>query len=121
MRDTPDNITADDQRTYMAPEITCLDDIRKKGFTDDFKLSGLLLICLDNGKSYSPEQISVVNFYRFEGLSDPDDMSIIFVIETEDGRKGTLIDAYGFYADREIGNFMRQVENFRKQTVRDWH
>jgi hypothetical protein len=121
MNDTLDDITADDRLTYMAPEITCLDDIIKKGFTDNFKLSGSSLICLDNGKNYSPEQISVVNFYRFEGASDPDDMSIIFVIETEDGRKGTLVDAYGFYADREIGNFMRKVENFRKQTIRDWH
>jgi hypothetical protein len=114
------SMAANDRITYMAPEISCLADIHKKGFTDEFKPSGFLLRCLDNGKTYSPSQISVVNFYRFEGVSDPDDMSIIYVIQTDDGRKGTLIDAYGFYADEEIGNFMIKVEDFHKQTSRGW-
>jgi hypothetical protein len=38
-------------------------------------------------------------FYRFEGDSNPDDNAIIFAISSKDGWKGTLLDAYGVYAD----------------------
>jgi len=45
-------------------------------------------------KNYRPEEICIINFYRFEGQSDPADNAILYVIETNDGSKGTIIDAY---------------------------
>jgi hypothetical protein len=59
--------------------------------------------------------VKAVNFYRFEGISNPDDMSILYAIETSDGRRGTLVDAYGFYSDDETGEFINQVEINKKQ------
>lgn len=109
-----------DRLTYMTPEIKCLKNLQEKGFTDHFKLAGSSLVCLDNGLAYQPHEVSVVNFYRFEGFSDPDDMSIIYAIQTSDGRKGTLVDAYGIYADDRIGVFMNMIGNFQKQTSRGW-
>ena len=41
-------------------------------------------------------------------------MSILYAIETSDGRKGTLVDAYGMYSDDETGEFMNQVEVSKK-------
>jgi hypothetical protein len=41
-------------------------------------------------------------------------MAILYAIETTDGRKGTLIDAYGYYADEEISAFMQNVEIHKK-------
>ena len=42
-------------------------------------------------------------------------MSILYAIETSDGRKGTLVDAYGLYSDDETGEFLNQIE-INKQT-----
>jgi hypothetical protein len=64
--------------------------------------------------SYLPEEIQVVNFYRFEGESDPDDNAILYIIETVDGTKGTLVDSYGTYNDSRISNFMKNVETIKK-------
>lgn len=111
---------ANDRTTVMAPEIRCLEKIQEKGYTDQFQPDGPVIHCLNNDRSYGPGDVSVINFYRFEGVSDPDDMSIIYVIETGDGRKGTLIDAYGIYADKGVAEFMNHVENFNKQTDRGW-
>jgi hypothetical protein len=41
----------------------------------------------------------VDEFYRFEGMTNPDDSSILFAISSSDGLKGTLGDAYGVYAE----------------------
>jgi len=57
-----------------------------------------------------------VNFYRFEGSSDPADNSILFAIETSDGKHGTLVDAFGPYADTKVTSFIQQVEEINKKT-----
>jgi hypothetical protein len=113
-------MTGEDTLNYMTPEITCLKNLRGKGFTDQFGIAGSSIVCIDNGVSYKPHEVSVVSFYRFEGFSDPDDMAIIYAIQTSDGRKGTLVDAYGVYADNEIGHFMNMIESFQKQTLSGW-
>lgn len=107
---------ANDKLTYMSDITTCLKKVEEKGFTGQFKAKGSYIECVDNnGEMYYPEDIAVVNYYRFEGPSNPDDMAILYAIETCDGRKGTLIDAYGRYACEEVGDFMLEVENIQKK------
>jgi hypothetical protein len=88
------------------------------GYVDDFKISEKGLKSLKTEKVYQPEEVNVVNFFRFEGQSDPNDNTICYVIETTDGLKGTLVDAYGPYADRKLSEFMQQVESFQKKTAK---
>lgn len=111
---------ANDKLTYMTPEMKCLEKVQERGYTEQFQFTPAGLYNINNEKTYQPDEIAVVNFYRFEGISDPDDMSIIYAIETSDGHKGTLVDAYGVYAMEEIGEFMNRVENFEKKTVKEW-
>ena len=88
-----------------------------KGYDDDFKITDNGLKSLRTDKVYQPDQINIINFFRFEGQSDPNDNIIMYVIETSDGLKGTLIDAYGPYADRKLAEFMNQVESIQKKTT----
>jgi hypothetical protein len=110
---------ANDRVTYMTDLEKCLNKLENKGYMDQYKMENGRLHCVESGREFQPDEVKAVNFYRFEGPSNPDDMSILFAIETVDGRKGTLIDAYGFYADEEIGEFMRHVEIHKK--VKDVH
>jgi hypothetical protein len=89
------------------------------GYTDDFKALDEGLKSLKTEKVYQPAEVTIVDFYRFEGPSDPDDMSIMYVIETNDGVKGTLVDAYGTYASTEVSLFILEVENINKKVVKD--
>lgn len=91
----------------------------KNGYTESFKVTrNGLTPDKEPETSYAPEQVQVVNFYRFEGESDPADNSIMYQIETQDGRKGVLVDAYGTYADEKVNKFMQQVEDIQKKTVK---
>lgn len=106
---------ANDRPTFMSELDRCVNKLGEKGYTDQFKVEGKKLHSLtDNKKSYKPDDVKAVNFYRFEGLSDPDDMSILYAIETDDGHKGTLVDAYGLYSDEETSEFMQQVDVNKK-------
>lgn len=104
---------------YMKSLANCLNQMIKEGYTEDFKITEQGLQSLNKTINYSPDQIQVVNFYRFEGESDPDDNAILYIIETNDGAKGTLVDAYGVYTDLRISSFMKDVENIQKKTVKN--
>ena len=95
----------------------CLNKVIKEGYTEDFKVSDNALTSLSDNTKYDPEQVHVVNFFRFEGNSDPADNSILYVIETSDGKKGTLVDAYGPYAEEKVNKFMKQVEDVQKKVA----
>jgi hypothetical protein len=86
------------------------------GYTEDFKVTELGLTGMKNENNYGPEQVHVLNFFRFEGPSDPADNSIVYAIETSDGTQGILIDAYGPYADPQVSKFMKRVEDITKKT-----
>jgi len=90
-------------------------DAVAKGFTENFKVEAKGLTTAESDKFYSPNQLKISNFYRFEGWSSPEDNCILYLIETEDGKKGTLIDAYGAYADAKLSGFIRDVEDIQKK------
>ena len=98
---------------------SCLNKLVLDGYEEDFKAAEAGLLSLQKEKIYHPEEVHVVNFFRFEGASDPADNSILYVIETDDGTKGTLVDAYGPYADTQVHKFMQQVEGVNKKTEKD--
>ena len=84
-------------------------ELDRRGFVEHFVLKNGRLLGLDSGKKFGPDEISVAEVYRFEGVSDPDDMSVLYALETRSGLHGTLADAFGVYADPGVGAFMKQV------------
>lgn len=87
----------------------------KQGFKTQFQATEEGLKSLETGKIYQPDQVIILNFYRFEGESDPSDNSILYAIETVTGEKGTLSDAYGVYADSHVSRFVAEVEEIMKK------
>jgi len=104
-----------DKTTYMTDLEKCMNRLEQKGYTDQFRVEKKRLKSVNNDKkSYKPEDVKAVNFFRFEGITDPDDMSILYAIETCDGTKGTLVDAYGLYSDDDTAAFMQDVDINKK-------
>jgi len=101
----------DDMKTLAS----VLNKIVKDGYQENFKVTDQGLQSLETEKMYRPDEVHIVNFFRFEGASDPSDSAILYVIETTDGAKGSLTDAYGMYADPEIDKFIKDVENITKK------
>lgn len=93
----------------------CAQKAIEDGFKENFNATAKGLQSIETEKLYRPEQVHVVNFFRFEGITDPADMSVLYVIETDDGAKGTLVDAYGTYADPDVAKVMTAVEDIAKK------
>ena len=106
------NATTEDMRTMAS----CVNKLVLDGYVESFQVTDKGLFSPDKNKYYKPEEVRIINFFRFEGASDPADNSILYAVETTDGAKGTLTDAYGPYADQQIDRFVNQVEDMVKKT-----
>ena len=76
-----------------------INDLKARGYTEDFNLKSTHLECTSMNLQLHPDAFTIDEFYRFEGMSNPDDNSIVFAISSKDGVKGVLVDAYGMYAE----------------------
>jgi hypothetical protein len=86
--------------THEMPAIYTLE---RAGYTADFRAEGGDTLRVSGTTCrYAAKDVRIRDYYRFEGVSDPDDMSVIYAVETVDGTRGMLIDAYGTYADPAI-------------------
>ena len=100
---------------FMNPLSDRVNKAMKDGYTANMKVTKQGLYVESKDKTYNPTEVKIIDFYRFEGQSDPADSAIMYVVETIDGAKGTLIDAYGAYADEHINRFMTEVEEINKK------
>lgn len=96
------------ERTPMSLKIECLNS---QGFDKEFTICKSGLKCLDTGEIFQPEDVRILEHQRFEGTSDPDYMAILYIIETKTGLKGTVVNAFGVYADTDLFDFMKKVED----------
>ena len=92
---------------------TVLEKLRVKKMDNEFRWTEEGFTA-GKGKSYQPEDLTIIKTFRFEGDSNPSDSSILYVIEATDGLIGYSLDAYGMYSnhDDEEGydNFIRQIK-----------
>lgn len=75
-----------------------VNDLIKRGYTTDFLLQEEkeCLLCKHNSLELSPEEFTIDEVYRFEGMSDPADESIVFAISSEKHNvMGLVINSFG--------------------------
>ena len=77
-----------------------LTDLKLRGFSLDFNLAFDQLKCTEKDICLDPHEFEIVEFYRFEGDSNPSDEDIVYAIESRNGGiKGVVTSAFGLYAD----------------------
>ena len=86
--------------------IACME---REGFTEHFVVKGSALRSVETGHTFAPADVDIRGFARYEGVSNPSDMSIVYAIQSRDGARGTLVDAFGTYADPDVAAFMDSV------------
>ncbi|MDO9001796.1 MAG: phosphoribosylpyrophosphate synthetase [Bacteroidota bacterium] len=83
-----------------------LNQLKKKGYEND-----MLELIKQTG---NPKKFKIVEVYRFEGMSNPSDNSILYAIKSSSGEKGIVIDSYGANADSIKTELLSKIEFERK-------
>jgi hypothetical protein len=68
-----------------------VDELTRRGYKEHFRVADGRLHALGTEQRFEPEDVVIRGYYRFEGVSDPDDMAIVYAIETKSGVRGILV------------------------------
>jgi hypothetical protein len=86
-----------------------LNALRERGYTRNLEPTDDSIQDVDSGVRLTPEDLVIVEHHRFEGASDPDDMSVVYAIEGPRGVRGVIVDAYGAYADPSVAGLLKRI------------
>ena len=98
------------EKQYAKHEKDYIRVYEKQGYSSHFHMESDKLVS-NNNNEYNPIDVHIVAEHRYEGMSNPSDMSILYVIETNKGEKGTFLLAYGPNADTEAAEFFKNIPN----------
>jgi hypothetical protein len=84
-------------------------DLRRRGYSADFEPHDGALVATGGDRRFRPEELTIVEHHRFEGASDPEDMSVVYAIESDDGVRGIVVDAFGAYADPALAVLLEKM------------
>lgn len=81
----------------MDTERETIDALRAEGYTHEFFIVDDGVRCPEcKSVVLAPEAVRIDEVHRFEGASDPDDMSIVFAVSDGPcGLKGVLVSSFG--------------------------
>lgn len=80
--------------------VEALNGLKERGYTLDFNLANGVLHNTEENLVLQPEDFSIAEVHRFEGMSDPGDNSIVYgIVSDKYNVKGVFVNAYGVYSD----------------------
>lgn len=90
--------------------VEAIEDLKKRGYTHNFNVDSKgVLADGESSKTYLPSSVELHELHRFEGATNPSDMSILYAVETDSGKKGTVVDAFGVDGSETVSKFMNHV------------
>ncbi|MDX1363436.1 hypothetical protein [Arenibacter latericius] len=100
----------------MKNESVIINRYKKEGYTSIYSIENNQLMDMDTKKSYTPQQVQIIAEHRFEGMSNPSDMSILYVVDTQDQSKGTILVNYNPAESSKMADFFQKVpkENYKR-------
>src|SRR5499426_4850667 len=86
-----------------------INHLNRQGFTGHFGVIADGLREFGSGLTFRADELRICGCFRFEGVSDPGDMGMVYAIESRTGVRGTLVDACGVYSNPAISDFVARV------------
>ncbi|MEW2921704.1 hypothetical protein AB1A65_09565 [Muricauda sp. ANG21] len=98
-----------EEHEYAKHEKDYIKKYQKQGYDVNFRFENGKLIASKSKNLYGPSEVRIVAEHRYEGMSNPSDMSILYVLETEKGEKGTFLMGYGPNTNMDAAEFFKAV------------
>jgi len=89
--------------------LEAVEALRQRGYTYDYNYQNACLYCDLISEKFEAKDLKITEYYRFEGMSDPEDNAVVYAIESTQGHKGIMIDAYGAYSDEHKAAFLKNI------------
>ncbi len=89
--------------------VEAIADLAKRGYTHNFAINENGQLVEGKDIHLYPFEVELHEFHRFEGDTNPSDMSIVYAVKTKNGMMGTVVDAFGVSGSEITSEFMNKV------------
>jgi fumarate hydratase class II len=89
--------------------VDALARLERRGFSQALRVVAGGVRAAGRSLTIPARELAIVDVMRSEGVSNPDDMSVVYAIEGPDGLRGVLVDAFGAYSDPAIGALLAGI------------
>jgi hypothetical protein len=90
--------------------VEAIEGLKSRGYSRNFSINDEgLLVDSDSSATFLPWAVELHELHRFEGQTNPSDMSILYAVKTNDGKMGTVVDAFGVDGSETVSKFMNKV------------
>lgn len=84
--------------------------LNKRGYTEDFNLKENCIECRNGQYKIFHNEFQVDEFYRFEGMTDPADETIVYAVSSPRyNLKGVLVNGYGIYSQSMTDDMVEKL------------
>jgi hypothetical protein len=97
---------------HYATVITAIDELREKGYTEDFNLAENSIT--SNTGSFGEDEFEITDVYFYEGETDPDEKATVYGIESKFGHKGVLVTGNDAFPDNASPKIVNKLLVHRK-------
>jgi len=92
--------------------VDATNDLMKRGYTENLSLEGDTIDDKEKNIHMTADDFEIDEFYRFEGPSNPSDMSIVYAVSSQKyGIKGILVNAFGTYANSSSSAILAKLNH----------
>jgi len=92
-----------------------IEELQLDGYTDNIILTEGQLIDANTKAEYELEDMEVEGVHRFDGMTNPEDESILYAICCKN-RKGLFVESFGVYqtpkSDRVKQRFIKEIKKY---------
>ena len=86
--------------------------LMKRGYTQNLSLEGDTIDDKARNIKMAADEFEIDEFYRFEGATNPADMSIVYAVSSPKyNLKGVLVNAYGTYANNSTSAIQAKLNH----------
>jgi hypothetical protein len=94
--------------------VDATNDLMKRGYTANLSMEGDTIDDKAQNIHMGADDFSIDEFYRFEGASNPADMSIVYAVSSPKyNLKGIIVNAYGTYADDSSSAIQAKLHHYQ--------
>lgn len=77
-------------------------------YQEHFVVEGQSLTSEAGMHAYKPDQIEIITYFKVNVTGNPDENSIVYLIDTFDGRKGMLTYKFDVFTDCKVYDFLKE-------------
>ncbi|MDR9397849.1 hypothetical protein [Salibacter sp.] len=89
--------------------VEAIKELNNRGYKDELKIYDDLTV-EDNNTRINSDDLQIDEHHRFEGMTNPADMSVLYAISKQNKKLGVVVDTYNPKEETAVSKLIQKLE-----------